>query len=314
MANLAYIQISRVCNQECRFCSNPANGLIRTFKETKRLIDGLVNLGYDGIIFTGGEPTLCDDLGLILEYCKKNRINSRIITNGQKLSDYYYLEYLCDSGLKHINLSIFSLKSQVQSFLSSNINSLDNIIKALDNLSKIKIINVDINTVINKYNANHLSYNVKYLVRNYPFINHFIWNNLDPLMNKASINKDTIPRLNDFELELYLSMQYLKNNGRTLRVERVPLCYMIDFAEFSTETRKIVKNEERLVYFLDGKGKVRQNKRSAWFYEKTECCQHCLMDSICAGLYQMDKYYSSKELFPIFLDKDKIIEKIKCDP
>ena len=239
MANIGYIQIIRDCNQECRFCSNPANKRIRTFKETKRFIDDLINLGYDGIIFTGGEPTLYEDLGKILKYCKKKKINSRIITNGQKLADFSYLRYLYDSGLEHINISVYSVNPKIQSFLTNNKDSLDNVIKALKNLNRVKTITVDINTVINKYNAGHLSDNVKFFVKNYSFITHFVWNNLDPLMNRASKNKDTIPRLNDFELELNRSMQYLHRNGKTFRVERVPLCYMADFSEFSTETRKM---------------------------------------------------------------------------
>ena len=46
-------------------------------------------------------------------------------------------------------------------------------------------------------------------------------------------------------------MRFLHKEGRTFRVERVPLCYMTEFAHCSTETRKIVKGEERVGDKLD---------------------------------------------------------------
>ncbi len=314
MANLAYIQLTRFCNQECRFCSNPPNTRRRSLEEIKKIIDKTLKLGYTGFILTGGEPTLYEDLWKILEYCKKNNIHCRIITNGQRISDFSYLENLYNHGLYHIHLSLYSIRREIQAFLTNNPISLENIIKALNNLGKIGKITVDINTVINKYNAGHLYENVDFIVKNFNFVQHFVWNNLDPLMNRASKNKDTIPRLNDFELQLHKAMEYLRKKNKTFRVERVPLCYMTDFAEFSTETRKIVNKEERIVYFLDKKGVRRQKKPEMWFYDKARCCSVCGLNNICAGLYQMDKFYFSKELSPVFINEDKVIKRIKCTP
>ena len=55
-------------------------------------------------------------------------------------------------------------------------------------------------------------------------------------------------------------MDYLVSTGRTFRAERVPLCYMRRFAWASTETRKIVKEEERCIRFLDFKGFIHQKE------------------------------------------------------
>ena len=53
-------------------------------------------------------------------------------------------------------------------------------------------------------------------------------------------------------------MVFLHRNAKTFRAERVPLCYMRRFPWASTETRKIIKEEERSIRFLDDKGLVRQ--------------------------------------------------------
>lgn len=309
MVNFAYIQITRVCNQECRFCSNPPIDKIIPIKYAKSLIDTYIKNGYSGLILSGGEPTLYPHLEKLIAYATNKLFPVKLITNGQKTSDFKYLKLLVEAGLKHIILSIYSNKSDIQSFLTKNDNSLHSIIKTLENISKLNI-RVDIITVINKYNASHLSEIIKWLIERYPFIHHFIWNNLDPFMNRASINKDTIPRLNSFELELYKSMLFLNNSGRTFRVERLPLCYMAEFAHCSTETRKIVKKQERTIYFLDKRGLQFQKN---WRYNKTDCCHICSLNEICAGLYDGGKSYSFDEIYPLFISKEDVIKRILID-
>lgn len=310
MANIGYIQITRVCNQECLFCSNPSTGKIIDFDEAKKTVDDYIDLGYRGIIWTGGEPTLYPRLAELINYAKERGIHSRIITNGQRLSDFKYFKKLVDAGLEHMNVSLFSHKSKIQNFLAQKDDSYKHIIKALDNAGKLGI-TTHINTVINKYNSDHLSDIVKFVVEKYPFVKHFIWNNMDPLMNRASKNIDTIPTLNGVELELFRAMKFLDDKNKTFRVERVPLCYMVEYAYRSTETRKIVKKEERSVHFLDDKrGRICQIK---WEHGKAECCKVCKLNDICAGLWQMDKYYSSKELYPVFVDPEIIIKKVLSD-
>ncbi|MBL7130738.1 MAG: radical SAM protein [Candidatus Omnitrophica bacterium] len=310
MASLGYIQVIRTCNQECRFCSNPPTGKIIPLKDAKKHIDSYIKKGYEAVLLTGGEPTLYPDLSDIIHYAQKRGIHCLIITNGQKIADMRYLGLLVDNGLDHIIVSIYSYQNKIQSFLTKNKISLYNIKKALRNAEKLKI-TVDIATVINKYNADHLDKIVKWLVQRFPFIKHFIWNNVDPLMNRTSKNPDTIPRLNDFELALHKAMSFLESHGRSFRVERVPLCYMSDSQHCSTEARKIVKQEERSIYFLDKKGYVTQKGYRGFLgYSKADCCKACSLNEICAGLYAADKYYSLAELYPVFVSKENIVNKI----
>lgn len=310
MANLGYIQLTRKCNQKCIICSNPENENTLDFSEAKEQVDALKKEGYEGIIFTGGEPTLYKNIFEIIKYCKNKKIHPRIITNGQLLADFKFLEKLKKAGLDHAHVSIYSCRDNIQAKISKNKNSLKNIEKALSNLKKIGGIRTDINTAISKYNAGHLFETVRWIVKKFPFITHFVFNNLDPFMNRASKNPGTVPRLNDFELELHKALEYLTKNKKTFRVERVPLCYLTDFEFTSTETRKMVKSEERAVYFLDSRGKVRQKD---WNYKKSENCSVCSLKSICAGLYGLGKFYSENELYPVFIEKDGIIKKIKSE-
>ncbi len=308
MAKLGYIQVTRRCNQQCIICSNPPTEKKLTLENAKQKIDEIKREGGDGVIITGGEPTLYAELPALIIYALKEGIFPRIITNGQKMADYKYAKSLQDAGLQHLHLSIYSCREKVQATISKNDDSLKNIVKALENLKKLKTIMVDINIAISRLNADHLSETTKWITENYPFVKHFVFNNLDPFMNRASKNPEVIPRLHDFELELYRCLKFLEKNGKTFRVERVPLCYLPEFEFSSTETRKIVKQEARTVYFLDEKGKTIQTK---WESEKAQCCSDCYANDICTGIYGRGKYYSIKELSPIFMNKDAIINKIK---
>jgi hypothetical protein len=168
-------------------------------------------------------------------------------------------------------------------------------------------ITCDINTVINVYNCDHLHENVEWICENFPFIRHFVWNNMDPDGNRAEENPDCIPRHYEFQVSLERAMEYLVGTGRTFRAERVPLCYMRRFAWASTEARKIIKEEERCIRFLDFKGFIHQKE---FLHGKSNACDVCRFDPICAGMFSMAKTYDERELSPIFDDPTNVIRQV----
>ncbi len=311
MANIGYMQIVRHCNQYCRFCSNPSSGYMLDLDTAKREIDDFAARGYFGVILTGGEPSLSDLIPEITRYAVSNGLHVRMITNGSRLGTEpaLALQY-AEAGLRHFHVSIHSCREELEDFLTGVKGSHTLAMRALENLGAADV-TVNINTVINKFNADHLDENVKAFTTRFPFLRHFVWNNLDPSMGRAETNRDTAHRLADFELSLARAMRYLHKTGRTFRVERVPLCYMTEFAECSTETRKIIKSEERIVHFLDEKGTVRQ---TSFVHPKAESCKHCTLNDVCGGLFELGAHYDLGELHPVFVSKDDVVRKVLADP
>lgn len=307
MANIGYIQITRECNQNCRFCSNPPTGQVLDLETGRRLLEEYRERGFTGVIFTGGEPTLSPMLPELIAFATELGLPARVITNAQKIADPEFFRILHGAGLRLLNISMYSVKDDVQVFLTGNPDSPSNIRKALEIAGGLDGMQTVINTVINKYNSDHLSENLRWLIKYAPFVRHVVWNNLDPRNSKVAENPDTVARLNDFQLELYKAVMILTETGRTCRVERVPLCYMAEFEHLSTETRKIVKREATTTYFLDTKGLFSQDTFS---YGKSGCCGACFLNEICAGLFEMDVFYRSEELYACFVEKEKIISKI----
>ena len=309
MANLGYIQVTRRCNQKCLFCSNPEIDADIELDEAEKLVVQLAREGYDGVVLTGGEPTLWDDLPRLVTYAASHGLPPRIVTNGQRLGkDPEWLARMVEAGLHHVHLSLYSHLPEVVARLTGVEESLAYAQAALERLSEYQgRVAVDVNTVINSANADHLDQIVDHVLRNYPFVRHFVFNNLDPFMNRVADHPDTVPALWQFELSLHRAMSLLHHGGRTFRVERVPLCYMTAFAHCSTETRKIVKSEERTTHFLDDKGKVRQTE---FTHDKAECCRVCRLDPVCAGLDGVGQGFELFELAPVFVPARRVASRV----
>jgi MoaA/NifB/PqqE/SkfB family radical SAM enzyme len=316
MANIGYMQVVRHCNQYCRFCSNPETGYVLDLETAKREIDDFVARGYFGVILTGGEPSLSPIIPEITTYARDKGLHVRMITNGSKIADKAVARRFVEAGLRHYHVSIHSSREEVEDFLTGVKGSFGLAMRALENLEELdkerrdaglEGVTVNINTVINAFNCDHLDENVRYFTERFPFLRHFVWNNLDPSMGRAETNRDTAHRLRDFEVSLAKAMRFLAASGRSFRVERVPLCFMVEFAHASTETRKIIKGEERIVHFLDEKGTIRQTD---FRHPKADACRHCTLNEICGGLFELGDWYDLNELAPVFVPKEPIIERV----
>jgi len=307
VANIGYIQLVRHCDQACRFCSNPATPNVLTEEQARRQVDDLVERGYFGVVLTGGEPSLSTGVAPITRYATERGLHVRMITNGSKVSDPAQARRMVEAGLSHFHLSLHSSREEVQDHLTGTPGSYRRIMAALENLGALGA-SVDINTVINRHNADHLDLTVRRVTRAFPFVRHFVWNNIDPSIGHARKHPDTRARLSHFELSLARAMAFLDGAGCTFRVERIPLCYMAEYAHCSTETRKIIKGEERIVHFLDDKGTVRQTDFS---HGKAAVCRQCTLEPICAGLFDPGGWYDPAELHALFLPVEPIIARVK---
>jgi MoaA/NifB/PqqE/SkfB family radical SAM enzyme len=311
VANIGYIQVVRHCNHFCGFCSNPTTPYVHTFETMKVLVDDLKSRGYFGVILTGGEPSLHPELPRIARYASDQGLHVRMITNGWRLADDDFARDMAEAGLKLVHVSVYSVKPEVEERLRGLPGTLDKAFAAIDNAHKYGI-EVNVNCVINKLNADHLDHNIRHFIERHGHVRHFVWNNLDPSMGRAEVNQaEFTPRLADFEVSLHRAMRLLHASGRTFRVEKVPLCYMTDFAWASTETRKIVKGEERIVHFLDAKQTVRQTD---WEHIYAPSCDACSLRTICGGLFDRGAAYDPAELYPVFVSRDAVVEAIIKDP
>ena len=75
-----------------------------TTDEWQVIIDKAWQAGIPHITFTGGEPTLREDLPALIAHTEKNGQVCGLLTDGLKLADKAYLETLLQTGLDHVML------------------------------------------------------------------------------------------------------------------------------------------------------------------------------------------------------------------
>ncbi|MFN2113917.1 MAG: radical SAM protein [Anaerolineales bacterium] len=98
------------CNNDCRHCYNAR---LRTYpelstQEWKKVIDRCWELSIPHLIFTGGEPTLREDLAELIRYAENNGQITGLNTNGRRLRDENYVKELVDAGLDHVQITLES--------------------------------------------------------------------------------------------------------------------------------------------------------------------------------------------------------------
>lgn len=314
----ANMQITRECNNECIFCSNPQFEKDYGIEEAKKTALRLKREGVTEIFLSGGEPTLSKFLFEMIYYLKKIGVEPRMITNGVELSDKKLVKRLYNAGLRSINVSIHSNNEEIADKLSQKRGHFKKTLQGISNLLECGF-TVQINSTINFLNCKYLLEFVEFFDKKFPNITHFVFNGLDPghsdgvLRSRAGKNPWIVPRFVDFELSLSRMADFLRAKGKTFRIERVPLCYMRGFEEFSTETRKIVKNEHYITSFIE-KTKNNEVRRVSptQFRIKAECCKVCRLNGICTGVQkEYILIHGDTELYPVFDNPEGIVGKIK---
>lgn len=104
------LAITYRCNNDCAHCYNgrPRQYPELSTKEWFTILDHLWELGIPHIVFTGGEPTLRDDLPELIHHAEQNGQITGLNSNGRKLRDKAYLQKLIDAGLDHVQITLES--------------------------------------------------------------------------------------------------------------------------------------------------------------------------------------------------------------
>jgi radical SAM protein with 4Fe4S-binding SPASM domain len=98
------------CNNDCAHCYNarPRDYPEMPTEKWEKVIDRVWELSIPHIVFTGGEPTLRDDLPDLIAHAESNGQITGLNTNARRLSDAKFVESLVKSGLDHVQITVES--------------------------------------------------------------------------------------------------------------------------------------------------------------------------------------------------------------
>jgi radical SAM protein with 4Fe4S-binding SPASM domain len=98
------------CQNNCAHCYNARP---RSFPEQPtefwiRALDRIREIGIPHVVFTGGEPTLRDDLPALIAHARAQGLVTGLNTNGRRLTDRTWVDALVDAGLDHVQITVES--------------------------------------------------------------------------------------------------------------------------------------------------------------------------------------------------------------
>lgn len=152
------------CNNDCLHCYNARE---RTHPELptdewKKIIDRVWKYGIPHIVFTGGEPTLRNDLPDLIAHAEANGQITGLNTNGRRLKDKRYLNQLVKAGLDHVQITIESHLPAIHDGMVNTRGSWSQTVTGIDNVLDTPLF-VMTNTTMLRDNSPHLAGTLDFL-------------------------------------------------------------------------------------------------------------------------------------------------------
>ena len=142
------------CQNDCVHCyaGGPHETPELNTAQWKQVIDRLNEIGVFIVTFTGGEPTLRDDLTELLLYAQNKGMVTGLISNGRKLKDKTYVAALEKAGLDFVQITLESHKPTIHDKMTDAKGSWNETLAGIRNAVQSQIY-VSTNTTLSKHNA-----------------------------------------------------------------------------------------------------------------------------------------------------------------
>ncbi|MFW9958235.1 MAG: PqqD family peptide modification chaperone [Candidatus Odinarchaeota archaeon] len=163
---LSEIALTYRCNNACRFCyafSPFRETGEMTTEEVKKVIDIIADdAKAPSLSFTGGEPTLREDLFELIAHGRSKGLRVNLITNGRRCNDKDFVQKLVDSGLNSAQVSIEGPDAETHDYIVGVPGAFVQTVQGIKNLRETDIY-THCNSTICRPNENRLEELVDFL-------------------------------------------------------------------------------------------------------------------------------------------------------
>jgi len=152
------------CSNNCIHCyaGGPHETPELNTNQWKEVLDRLSQIGIFILTFTGGEPTLREDLHILLQHAQNRGMVTGLITNGRKMKDEEYVRTLEKAGLDFAQVTLESHKPEIHDLMTATEGSWKETVVGIKNAVRSQIY-VTTNTTLSKYNAPEFLKTVDYI-------------------------------------------------------------------------------------------------------------------------------------------------------
>jgi len=144
------------CQNNCLHCyaKGPHETRELTTEQWRLVLTKLFEAQVPAVSFTGGEPTLREDLVELVAATQSIGLVSGLITNGRRLSDKGYAERLYRAGLDFVQITLESNHPKVHEEMTRTPGSWKETVEGIRNCLDLGLY-VTTNTTLSPYNADH---------------------------------------------------------------------------------------------------------------------------------------------------------------
>jgi radical SAM protein with 4Fe4S-binding SPASM domain len=152
------------CQNKCPHCyvGKPRKVKELTTEQWKEVIKHCWEEGIPHICFTGGEPTLREDLRQLVEYAEDLGVVTGLLTNGRKLSDKGYLDGLVQAGIDHFQITLESHDESIHDLMVGDKGAWRETVAGIKNALTTPVYTIT-NTTLTRHNVPTIEETVDFL-------------------------------------------------------------------------------------------------------------------------------------------------------
>lgn len=297
------LKLGFTCNNNCIFCAQAHKKHLasRTFEKIKEILK-TNSKDFQGVVFTGGEPTIRQDFLELVKYAASLGYSLiQIQSNGRKFSDFSFCKKTIDAGANCFSLSIHGHTPKMHDSLVNSKGSFEQTKQGIKNLIELGQI-VATNTVITKQNYNSLPEIAELLTKLYPTQSQFAF--VHPTGNALKYYDEVVPKMAEIIPYLKKAVKILEEAGIEPRIEAVPFCLVPEFENYISE------NYISFVKISDIDVDIEDWDSSRKFLAKSKFpqCRDCKFFLCCEGTWkEYPEKHGAKEFIPILPKLNEVI-------
>lgn len=258
------LPITNQCNQNCLFCS--AKG--RKEKAEKKFFRRMINQVKDGLVISGGEPTLSPDVFWVIKEAKAKGLWVELQTNGNTLYYKTFTRKLIKAGVDLFNINFPSRLPSINDQITQTKGLFKNKIAGIKNLQKENV-NIRLTHVICSLNYKDLENFVIFVNQNFPKINYIQFSFIK-IIGSAKKNPQILVDYQKVQPYLLKALKKCQKFKIGFLVDHIPICYLGPFKIHHIDYHKISQGEKPK-YSLREKVKINE-------------CRYCSLSNYCCGV------------------------------